>query len=58
MVAPVLCLSDSPSALLIPYVTEHLRTSLHVAKQFTSAEHGFEDRGGGAVLSISPARAK
>ena len=58
MLAPVLCLSDSPSALLIPYVTEHLRTSLHVAKQFTSAEHGFEDRGGACLLSISPSRAK
>jgi RNA 3'-terminal phosphate cyclase (ATP) len=58
MVAPVLCLSESPSALLIPYVTEHLRTSLHVAKQFTSADHGFEDRGKGTLLSISPPRAK
>jgi RNA 3'-phosphate cyclase len=58
MLAPVLCLSDSPSAILIPYVTEHLRTSLHVARQFTSAEHGFEDRGGAELLSISPARAK
>ncbi|HVC26776.1 MAG TPA: RNA 3'-terminal phosphate cyclase [Nitrososphaerales archaeon] len=58
MLAPVLCLSDSPSALLIPYVTEHLRTSLHVAGQFTSADHRFEDRGRAALLSISPARAK
>ncbi len=58
MLAPVLCLSEAPSALLIPYVTEHLRTSLHVAKQFTSAEHAFEDRGGAALLTISPARAK
>jgi RNA 3'-phosphate cyclase len=58
MLAPVLCLSDSPSAILIPYVTEHLRTSLHVAKQFTSADHRFEDRGGAALLSISPVRAK
>ncbi len=41
MLAPVLCLSESPSSLLIPYVTEHLRTSLHVARQFTSAEFGF-----------------
>jgi RNA 3'-phosphate cyclase len=58
MLAPVLCLSDSPSALLIPYVTEHLRTSLHVAGQFTSADHRFEDRGGASLLSISPRRAK
>jgi RNA 3'-terminal phosphate cyclase (ATP) len=58
MVAPLLCLSDSPSALLVPYVTEHLRTSLHVAKQFTSADHGFQDRGAAALLSISPRVAK
>lgn len=54
MLAPVLCLSDLPSALLIPYVTEHLRTSLHVAEQFTSAESGFEDRAGAVLLSITP----
>jgi RNA 3'-phosphate cyclase len=58
MLGPVLCLSDSPSAVLIPYVTEHLRTSLHVATQFTDASHGFEQRAGAALLSISPARAK
>ena len=54
MLAPVLSLSDSPSALLIPYATEHLRTSLHVAAQFTSSEHKIEDRGGAALLTISP----
>jgi len=58
MLAPVLCLSESPSALLIPYVTEHLRTSLHVAKQFTSADYGFEERGEATLLSITPSRAK
>jgi RNA 3'-phosphate cyclase len=58
MLGPVLCLSDSPSAMLIPYVTEHLRTSLHVATQFTGASHGFEQRQGAALLSITPARAK
>jgi RNA 3'-terminal phosphate cyclase (ATP) len=58
MLAPVLCLSDAPSALLVPYATEHLRTSLHVAKQFTSAEYEFEDRGDAVLLTISPALAK
>jgi RNA 3'-phosphate cyclase len=58
MLAPVLCLSDSPSAILIPYVSEHLRTSLHVARQFTSADHRFEDRGGCSLVEISPPRAK
>jgi RNA 3'-phosphate cyclase len=58
MLAPLLCLADSPSALLIPEATQHLRTSLHVAKQFTSAEHTIQDRGGASLLSISPSRAK
>ena len=58
MLAPVLCLSDSPSALLIPYITEHLKTSLHVAGQFTSADHRFEDLGGASLLSILPPRTK
>ncbi len=58
MLGPVLCLSESPSALLIPYVTEHLRTSLSVAKQFTSAGFEFEHSDGATLLSISPARTK
>jgi len=58
MLAPVLCLSESPSALLIPYVTEHLRTSLHVARHFTSADYEFAERGEATLLSIAPLRAK
>jgi len=54
MLAPVLCLSESPSKLLIPFVTEHLKTSLSVAKLFTSADFGFEHRGDADLLSISP----
>ena len=58
MLAPILCLSDSPSALLIPGVTEHLKTSLHVATQFTGAKHEFERRGAAVLLSIFPPRAQ
>ncbi len=58
MLGPVLCLSESPSKLLIPSVTEHLKTSLSVAKRFTSADFGFEQRGDAALLSISPPLAK
>jgi RNA 3'-phosphate cyclase len=58
MLAPVLCLSDSPSSILVPFVTEHLRTSLHVAKQFTFAEHRFEEKHGATMLSIAPLQAK
>lgn len=58
MLAPILCLSSSPSALLVPYVSEHLRTSLHVAKNFTAADHTIEDKGRASLLTILPARAK
>lgn len=58
MLAPILCLSAAPSALLVPYVSEHLRTSLHVAKRFTGAEHTVEERGRASLLTILPARAK
>jgi len=58
MLGPVMCLSESPSSILVPFVTEHLRTSLSVAKQFTSADFGFEPRGDASLLSISPRAAK
>jgi len=58
MIAPLLCLSDASSELLVPLVTEHLRTSLHVAGQFTSASHAFESRGACSLLSISPPETK
>lgn len=54
MLAPVLCLADSPSEMLIPYPTQHLRTSLEVAKQFTSAEHSFGASGQATLLRIVP----
>lgn len=58
MLAPVLCLADSPSNLLIPFVTEHLRTSLHVASQFTSFEYELQELEGASLLTISPSGAK
>jgi RNA 3'-phosphate cyclase len=58
MLAPVLCLSESPSSVLIPFVTQHLRTSLHVAGQFTGAEHKLLERGPSTLLTISPLPAK
>jgi RNA 3'-phosphate cyclase len=58
MLAPLLCLSDSSSALLIPEVTEHLETSLHVAKQFTSSSYGFSRVADATLMSISPPGAK
>ena len=58
MLAPVLCLSESRSALLIPEVTHHLETSLHVAKQFASTDYEFSRVGEATLMSISPPGAK
>jgi RNA 3'-phosphate cyclase len=58
MLAPVLCLSDSSSTLLIPEVTQHLETSLHVAKQFTSSDYEFSRVADATMMSISPPGAK
>lgn len=54
MLAPVLALSRTESLLRIPAVTEHLTTSLHVAKLFTSCDYSFEKDGGATLLSIKP----
>ena len=55
MLAPLLCLAKGPSALLTSEVTEHLRSSLHVAKQFVTAEYSVEAVGGAWLLKIRPA---
>jgi RNA 3'-terminal phosphate cyclase (ATP) len=54
MLAPLLCLARGPSTLLTSEVTEHLRTSLHVAKQFVSADYSVEARGQAQLLTIRP----
>ena len=54
MVAPILCLSGSPSSLLVERVSDHLRTSLHVAEEFTKARSTISASGGAFLLSISP----
>jgi RNA 3'-phosphate cyclase len=45
-IAPVLCLGRSPSTFRVASVTEHLRTSLHVARLFTGAEYEFSNTEG------------
>ncbi|MGD0637931.1 MAG: RNA 3'-terminal phosphate cyclase [Nitrososphaerales archaeon] len=54
MLAPLLCLAGGPSSLVTPEVTDHLRTSLHVAQQFLKVEYSVEPLGAASVLSISP----
>jgi RNA 3'-terminal phosphate cyclase (ATP) len=54
MLAPLLCLARGPSTLLTPEVTEHLRTSLHVAQQFVDADYSVEPRGSAQLLTVRP----
>ena len=54
MLAPVVALSETESLLRVPAVTEHLTTSLHVARLFTSCDYSFTKDGAATLLSIRP----
>jgi RNA 3'-phosphate cyclase len=54
MLSPLLFLADSPSALLTPEISGHLRSSLHVASQFIPAKYSTEVKGGACLISITP----
>jgi RNA 3'-phosphate cyclase len=56
MMAPLLFLAGGPSRLLIPEASSHLRTSLHIVKQFVPAEYSMESRDGAQLVSITPPR--
>jgi RNA 3'-terminal phosphate cyclase (ATP) len=58
MLSPLLFLADSPSSLLTPEISGHLRSSLHVANQFVPAEYSTEVRDGACLISIRPPTAK
>ncbi len=57
-IAPFLCLSESDSRILLPHVSEHLKTSLYVAKLFTSCSYDFILRERAWLLSITPGKHK
>jgi RNA 3'-phosphate cyclase len=54
MLSPLLFLADGPSTLSTPEVSSHLRTSLHIAKQFVDAEYTVVAKDGFNLISISP----
>jgi RNA 3'-phosphate cyclase len=56
MIAPVLSLSGEASAVRIPSVTSHLRTSFHVASLFESCDYSFDKAGESTILSVRPRR--
>lgn len=53
MVAPVLALSKGTSRVRIPQVSQHLETSLYVAKLFTACEWSAKKDGQSFILSVS-----
>jgi RNA 3'-phosphate cyclase len=55
MVAPILCFAKSESKLRIPEVSEHLRTSLHVASLFGGHRYSVEEGKGFSIVTIGPA---
>lgn len=54
MLSPLLFLADSASVLLTPEISGHLRSSLHVARQFVPAEYSTEAADGAYLISIRP----
>ncbi len=54
MLAPLLSLAEKPSALVVPEVSLHLKTSLHVAKLFTGCDYSWKERGPAFSVEVSP----
>ncbi len=57
-VAPLLALADSESKILVSSVTDHLKTSLHVAKLFTGCEVSFDAANSAWLVTITPPKQK
>ncbi len=56
--APLLALAKSESRLLVSFVTEHLKTSLYVAKLFTDCEFNIVRERSAWLLRIAPSKHK
>jgi RNA 3'-phosphate cyclase len=54
MVAPLLSLAEGESSLLVPQVSLHLKTGLHVARLFTGCESSYVEDGRACLVSIRP----
>lgn len=55
-IVPLLALAESESRILVSSLTEHLRTSLHVASLFTGCRHATSPKGSAWLLTISPSK--
>jgi RNA 3'-phosphate cyclase len=56
MLAPLLCLANGESRLLIPKVTEHLKTSLYLAELFIGSKYSVSPNEDACILLIVPAK--
>ncbi len=54
--APFLSLAGSDSRILLSRISEHLKTSLHVARLFTGCSYDFAPQGEAWLVSIRPAK--
>jgi len=54
MIAPILSLAAGDSSLLVPQVSPHLKTGLHVAKLFTGCESSYMEVGKAYLVKIHP----
>jgi len=57
-IAPFLSLAATDSRILLPRVSEHLKTSLHVASLFTGCSYDFASQDRAWLASIRPAKHK
>ena len=57
MLLPLLSMASRPSQVRVPEVTEHLRSGLDLAKQFTSCAWSADASDGGAVVRVEPSQA-
>ena len=55
MVVPIVSLADGPSKFRTCEATQHLRSSLSLARQFTGCSYDVVGEGSGAVVSLTPA---
>jgi RNA 3'-phosphate cyclase len=58
MLIPLLSLASGPSKVKVPEVTEHLKSGLELAAQFTSCRWSINAEGKAKVVEITPGRAR
>ena len=55
MLVPLLLLAPAPSAVRISRISNHLETSLYIARLFSDGDYAFRREGQGAIVLVKPA---